>query len=47
MNLGGVGKMNAAYSSVAHCNQVSKNGVQGLSVSHGHAKFHNALTPAL
>lgn len=32
MNLGGMEKTNAAYPSVAHCNQVSKNGVQGLSV---------------
>lgn len=31
-NLGGRGEMNAAYPSVAHCNQVSRNGVQGLSV---------------
>lgn len=28
MNLGGMGKMNAAYPSVAHCKQVSKNGVR-------------------
>lgn len=26
MNLGDMGKINAAYPSVAHCNQVSKNG---------------------
>lgn len=32
MNLGDMGKINAAYPSVVHCNQVSKNGVQGLSV---------------
>lgn len=32
MNLGGMGKMNAAYPSVDHYNQVRRNGVRGLSV---------------